>query len=269
MMTNTAFASLLEDLERAAEGTELQIPEDWMQGRAGYGGLVGALALKAMRSHVGAQRKVRSLLIAFVAPVGAGAFTIQSRVLREGKSVSQVEAQVVQADQVCCTALASFGSDRDSVVRIEPASCPSMPSPDAAMELPYIDGLTPAFTRHFAYRWALGELPFSGQGGKEIGGWIQFRESTDCLSEEWLVALADAWPSPVLSMLTAPAPASTVTWELGFVHLERETCTENDWWGYHCAADSAEKGYVHERAAIWDPGGRLAAYSRQTATVFA
>ena len=137
------------------------------------------------------------------------------------------------------------------------------------MELPYIEGLTPVFTQHFAYRWALGELPFSGQGGHELGGWIQFRESTDCLSEEWLVALADAWPTPVLSMLTAPAPASTVTWEIGFVHLNRGTCTQNDWWGFHCKADSAEKGYVHERAAIWDPAGRLAAYSRQTTTIFA
>ena len=269
MMPNTAFASLLENVVRADDNSRLHIPEDWMQGRAGYGGLVGALALKTMRNQVRPTRKVRSLLIAFVGPVGPAAFTIQSRVLREGKSVSQLEARVVQADQVCCTALACFGSDRDSVVRIEPVPRPAMPDPAGSMELPYIEGLTPAFTRHFAYRWALGDLPFSGQGGKEIGGWIQFRESTDCLSEEWLVALADAWPSPVLSMLNAPAPASTVTWELGFVHLDRDTCSENDWWGFHCTADSAEKGYVHERAAIWDPEGRLAAYSRQTATVFA
>ncbi|MCP3950866.1 MAG: thioesterase family protein [Desulfobacterales bacterium] len=71
-----------------------------------------------------------------------------------------------------------------------------MTGPDEALELPYSEGLTPAFTRHFAYRWALGDLPFSGKGGHEIGGWIQFRERTDCLSEEWLVALADAWPIP-------------------------------------------------------------------------
>ena len=112
-------------------------------------------------------------------------------------------------------------------------------------------------------------LPFSGRGGREIGGWIQFREPTDCLTEEWLVALADAWPTPVLSMLSAPAAASTVTWEMGFVHLDRQTCTENDWWAYRSEAAGAENGYVHEQGAIWDPEGRLAAYSRQTSTVFA
>jgi len=268
-MPDTLFTTLLERAD-TTEGIDLQLPADWMQGRAGYGGLVGALALKSMRRQVVApMRKVRSLLIAFVGPVGPSHFSIHAQVLRAGKSVTQVEAKLVQAGQVRCMALGSFGEDRESVIRIEPASCPPMPAPDASMELPYIDGLTPAFTRHFAYRWALGELPFSGQGGNEIGGWIQFREPTDCLTEEWLVALADAWPTPVLGMLSAPAAASTVTWELGFVHLDRETCSPNDWWGYHCVADSAEKGYVHERGAIWDPGGQLAAYSRQTATIFA
>ena len=122
-MPDTAFGTLLEDFERAADGADLRIPEDWMQGRAGYGGLVGALALKSMRGRVSSERKVRSLLIAFVGPVGPDEFAIRSRVLREGKSVSQVEAQVVQAGQVCCSVLGSFGADRDSVVRIEPLSC--------------------------------------------------------------------------------------------------------------------------------------------------
>ena len=268
-MPDTLFATLLENITEDKNSYSLRLSPDWMQGRAGFGGLVGALALKAMRSHVVPSRKVRSLLIAFVGPVGPEEFTIHAKVLRAGKSVTQVEAKLVQADQVCCTALGSFGEDRDSVIRIQPAACPAMPPPNEAMELPYIEGLTPAFTRHFAYRWALGELPFSGQGGREIGGWIQFREPTDCLTEEWLVALADAWPTPVMGMLSAPAAASTVTWELGFVHLDRDACTQNDWWGFHCAADSAERGYVHERAAIWDPEGRLAAFSRQTTTVFA
>ena len=268
-MPDTLFATLLENIAEDKDSHSLRLSPDWMQGRAGFGGLVGALALKAMRGHVVPARKVRSLLIAFVGPVGPEEFTIHVNVLRAGKSVTQVEAKLIQAERVCCTALGSFGEDRESVIRIQPAACPAMAPPNEAMELPYIEGLTPAFTRHFAYRWALGELPFSGQGGREIGGWIQFCESPDCLSEEWLVALADAWPTPVLGMLSAPAAASTVTWELGFVHLDRDTCTQNDWWGYHCVADSAERGYVNERAAVWDPEGRLAAYSRQTSAVFA
>ena len=268
-MPDTSFSTILATIGDASEPTGLKLPEDWMQGRAGYGGLLGALALKAMRSHVPLARKVRSLLISFVGPVGPEAFSIHTHVLRSGKAVTHVEAKLVQKETVRCVVLGSFGGDRESAIRIVPAPRPEMVEPANAIELPYIDGLTPVFTRHFAYRWALGELPFSGKGGREIGGWIQFREPTDCLTEEWLVALADAWPTPVLAMLKAPAPASTVTWEMGFVHLDRQTCTENDWWGYHSTVDSAENGYVHERGAIWDPEGRLAVFSRQTATVFA
>lgn len=269
MVPDSSFASLLESVEGGSAAHRLRLPADWMQGRAGFGGLLGALALKSMRRHVPDQRKVRSLLIAFVGPVGAGEFSIAAGVMRSGKSVTHVQAQLVQHDQVCCVALGGFGAKRQSVIHIEPPGCPPMGDPGEAMELPYIEGLTPAFTRHFRYRWALGELPFSGKGGREIGGWIQFREASDCLSEEWLVALADAWPLPVLGMLAAPAAASTLTWELGFVHLDRQVCAENDWWGYHSTADSAEDGYVHERGAVWDPAGRLAMYSRQTSTLFA
>jgi acyl-CoA thioesterase len=268
-MTDTLFSTMLETIGDASETTRLRLPADWMQGRAGYGGLVVALALRSMRGQVLPDRKVRSLLTSFVGPVGPEEFSIHTRVLRSGRAVTQVEAKLVQQASERCVVLGSFGGDRESVIRIDPSPRPEMTAPDQALELPYIEGLTPAFTRHFVYRWALGELPFSGRGGHEIGGWIQFREPTDCLSEEWLVALADAWPTPVLSMLSAPAAASTVTWEMGFVHLDRQACSENDWWGYRSAADSAENGYVHERGAIWDPGGRLAAYSRQTATVFA
>jgi acyl-CoA thioesterase len=268
-MPDTSFSTMLEAAKGASPTTPLKLTPDWMQGRAGFGGILGALALQSMRSHVPATRKVRSLLISFVGPVTAGDFAIHTQLLRSGKAVTQVQANLIQHGAVCCAALASFGGDRPSAVQVEPAPRPAMPAPDKALELPYIEGLTPSFTRHFVFRWALGELPFSGKGGCEIGGWIQFRERSDCLTEEWLVALADAWPTPVLSMLTAPAAASSLTWEMGFVHLDRPVCVENAWWCYRSTVDSAEQGYVHERGAIWDPQGRLAAFSRQTSTVFA
>jgi acyl-CoA thioesterase len=268
-MSETLFASLMEKLENAGENPRIHMPDDWMQGRTVYGGLVAALALKAMRAHVSPERKIRSFFISFIGPLDPGPVHIQARQLRSGRSVTTVESRVVQSDTICCTASGSFGADRDSRIRIPPVVRPNMPDPSRVLELPYIDGVTPAFTRHFDYRWAMGEFPFSGKGGQEIGGWINFREQTGCLTEEWLVALADAWPTPVLSILKEPAAASTMTWSLGFVHLDRITCSENDWWAYHCTVDSAERGYVHERSAIWDPEGHLAVFSLQTNTVFA
>lgn len=268
-MPDTLFADLMDKFDTPEKKSHFQVPDDWMQGRTVYGGLIAALALQSMRAHVPQGRKIRTLFVSFIGPLDAEPFNIQTRELRSGRSVTSVESRITQNDVICCTTLGSFGADRVSQIRIPPVRCPKMPDPSRAFELPYIDGLTPAFTRHFGYRWAMGEFPFSGKGGEEIGGWINFREQTECFTEEWLVALADAWPTPVLSQLTEPAAASTMTWALEFIHLDRTTCTENQWWGYHCTVDSAEKGYVHERSAIWDPDGHLAVFSHQTNTVFA
>ncbi|WDP88440.1 MAG: thioesterase family protein [Desulfobacter sp.] len=267
-MPDTDFATLMDKVHTRGTREELRVPEEWMQGRTAYGGLVAAMALKSMRVHLPRERKVRSLLFSFVGPVDAAPFFFHTQVLRSGKSVTTIEAKLVQKDQVRCTAVGSFGGDRESKIRMAPVGRPEMPAPSKAIELPYIEGMTPAFTRHFNYRWAMGELPFSGRGGREIGGWINFCEETDCLTEEWLIALADAWPSPVLSKLREPAAASTLTWALEFVHLDRSTCSENQWWAYHCTVDSAEKGYANERSIIWDPEGRPAVFSQQTTAVF-
>jgi len=268
-MPDIKFAVLLDRVQNTNQEDSLIIPDDWMQGRTAYGGLIASIALASMRKHVAQERKVRSLFVSFVGPVSPEPFFVKTKLLRSGKSVSTVESKLIQNDNVCCTAVGSFGGDRDSKIEIEPIERIQMLEPSKALELPYIDGMTPAFTRHFDYRLAVGELPFSGKSSKEIAGWISFREETICLTEEWLIALADAWPTPVLSQLTEPAAASTLAWSLGFVHLNRNTCSQNDWWSYHCLIDSAERGYAHERSTIFDPEGNLALYSHQTTTVFA
>ena len=107
-MPDTSFSTILATIGDASEPTGLKLPEDWMQGRAGYGGLLGALALKAMRSHVPLARKVRSLLTSFVGPVGPEAFSIHTHVLRSGKAVTHVEAKLVQKETVRCVVLGDF-----------------------------------------------------------------------------------------------------------------------------------------------------------------
>lgn len=267
-MPDTKFAEMMDRARTAAEETPLHIPEDWMQGRTAYGGMAAAMTLKSMRRHVPEGRKIRSLLFSFAGPLDSGPFAIQNQVLRSGKSVTTIESRIVQNDSICLAGIGSFGGDRNSKIQSEPAERLEMPDPSKAVEVPYMDGLTPVFTRHFTYRWAKGDIPFSGRGGRELGGWINFREQTSCLTEEWLIAMADAWPTPVLARLTEPAAASTLTWALEFVHFDRAACSENEWWAYYCKVDSAERGYAHERSTVWDPEGNLAVFSHQTVAVF-
>src|SRR5262249_60793476 len=61
--------------------------EDWMQGRSVFGGLQAAVALAAMRTLV-PDAPLRTLQMAFVAPVGARDLRARAATLRAGKSAT-------------------------------------------------------------------------------------------------------------------------------------------------------------------------------------
>jgi len=71
-----------------------------------------------------AQVSLRALQTNFIAPIGAGRLTVSVHVLREGKSVRQVQATVTQRDEVAALMVGVFGSDRETTV---PALLPTRP----------------------------------------------------------------------------------------------------------------------------------------------
>ena len=197
---------------RDSVGQSLDIPQNWGQGRATFGGLVAAVMLQRIEVEVGVQRPLRSLSLSFVAPVVPGAFQVQVRLLREGKAAIQVQATALQQEQVCAVMLASFGSDRESVVQVEHPGAPAFTAPDQVQAFPFIPGLTPDFTRYFDYRYTLGKMPFMGGQQTEMGGWIRLREASPAVvCPSTLLALVDAWPPAVFSLLNKPASGSSLT----------------------------------------------------------
>lgn len=254
---------------RDSAGQCLDIPEKWGQGRATFGGLVAAVLLQRIEVELGIQRPLRSLSLSFVAPVAPGALEVQVRLLREGKAAIQVQATAIQQEQVCAVMLASFGSDRESVVQVEHAPAPTFIGPDEVQTFPFIPGLTPDFTQYFDYRYTLGKMPFMGGQQTEMGGWIRLREASPArVCPATLLALMDAWPPAVFSLLKKPASGSSLTWTLSVVELPAD-CSGNDWWQYRAAIQSSANGYSHIDATLWDRHGRACALSRQTVSVFA
>ncbi|MDX1799968.1 MAG: thioesterase family protein [Marinobacter sp.] len=256
-----------EILADGAAGT-LSIDGSWGQGRAMFGGLVAALAFEGMRGVISPGRPMRSLQVSFVGPVEADVpLTVESELLREGKSVSQVQARLVQNGETRLVALGSFGGDRESDVNVPPQTAPSAPGPDECVSLPFREGLSPAFTQHIEMRWAYGSLPFTGKRDVEMGGWMRFRTPPRDLTDAHIVALVDAWPPAVLPHLSKPAPASSLSWALDIVH-PRPTIKADEWLLYKATIDQAGSGYGHAQAKIWSAQGELVALSRQTVTVF-
>src|SRR5688500_4610750 len=170
-MTLTPLSTLLAARRRADDGAlRFDIPEDWLQGRTSFGGLVSVLAVQSMRDvAAGAWPQdvgLRALQTNFIAPVEGGPVDVEVQVLREGRSVRQVQARLMQRDEVCALSVGVFGSARDSRL---PAFAPQRPAPARAPEdiaaSPFVAGTRPHFTAHFDMRWSGGAPPFSGAEG--------------------------------------------------------------------------------------------------------
>jgi acyl-CoA thioesterase len=257
-----------ELLSSVRESREVVIPASWGQGRATFGGLVAALAFDVMASKVAPGRAMRALQVSFVGPVEPDApAIIEAELLRGGKAVSQVQGRILQNGETRLACLASFGGDRESSVQLAPSPAPEAVPVDQCQELSYIPGVTPEFTQHIEMRWAFGHMPFSGKGGREMGGWMQFRETPSVLTDAHIVALVDAWPPALLPHLKGPAPASSLSWALEIVH-PRPAMKPGEWLLYRATIDQAGAGYGHTHAGIWTERGELVALSRQTVTVF-
>jgi acyl-CoA thioesterase len=266
-MNSTSESSFQSVLTGIDNGPQFAAPQDWTQGRATFGGLVAAAALKSMRGLVESDRSLRSLLITFVAPVIPGVADLHSTVLRSGRAASVVETHVKQGDGVCTVAVGSFGGERQSAIQVDAPARPVAPGPDAAPELPFVEGMTPAFTRFFDYRWALGGLPFSGSREGFMGGWCRFRNESVQAQPEHILGLVDAWPPTVLPMLTMPVNASSLMWSIQFLDLNAAARTDQ-WWFYRADTEAARNGYAQTRSTLWDPEGRPVAISTQTVAVF-
>jgi acyl-CoA thioesterase len=251
---------------RGNRGTA-EIPPGWSQGRATFGGLVVALALQALRERVPVERRLRGLQTAFVGPLGPGEVAIRVRELRHGGSASQLQAELSQAGEVGCVVLASFGSDRPSRLALAAPPRPAAPPPESLPALAAPPGIVPEFTRHFDYRFATRTLPYTGTGDGTLTGWCRFRHALEPAGPGHVVSLVDCWPAPIVSVLSEPAPVSSLIWGLELVDPDPGARADG-WWLFQGATDAARGGYAHWHAALWDPAGRLAALSRQTAAVF-
>lgn len=265
-MSTTRFADLIGGMTAADEQT-LTFSEDWSQGRAIYGGLVGAVLYQAMRGQVPAERALRAMTVAFVGPVAPAEATVTGTVLRQGKSVTQMEARIIQNGQVCATATASFGASRRSNILIPGASRPDTPPPEQGQQLPNIPGMTPVFLQHYELVWTRGGVPFSGQQQADFAGWCRYRDSVG-EGDAVLIGLLDVWPPSVLPLLKGPAPASSMTWSFDLLNPPGEPGAGDDWWYYDVRTQGARDGFVQADARLWRPDGQLAAISRQSVVVF-
>lgn len=240
-----------------------EIPAGWSQGRACFGGLIGALMYAELEKKV-PDRPPRSLYLSFVGPVAEGPVTLTTEILRAGGSVTQAECRLVQEGCTLAVMLVSFGLARESRIAVPGPEAVIMKPKDKAFPLPYVEGISPVFIRYFDMRWATEELPFSRSEKGSFGGWVRFKEEVE-VNRSALLALMDAWPPAVIPMYQGPAPSSSLTWTVEFVE---ENIDNQPWWQFHVNTEQGANGYCVTQGQLRSEDGTLVALTRQTVTVY-
>jgi acyl-CoA thioesterase len=258
------FSEAMESVRREGDSWVAAISEDWLQGRSAFGGMQAALALRAMRALVPAEVPLRGLQVTFIAPVPAGPVRIDAKVLRQGKSVTQVEARLIDGDATICLIIGVFGAARASVLRVLPSQ-PAVQAMATPRVLRYVPGLLPQFTQHFEARWLQGDIPFSGSTKTEQVVEVSLKDD-GVADETHVIAFADFIPPVALSMLAQPAPGSSLTWMLELFADSRGLPLNS--WRIDAQLQAAEDGYTSQQVMLWGPGGEPVALSRQSMVVF-
>ena len=275
-MTAT-FGAVLDSLSHEGDRWAVAIPKAWSNGRTVFGGLQVALSVRAMRGALGvslgdgkgnvAALPLRSLQATFVAPVPAGTrVELRAEFLRSGRSATHARCDLLHEGTRAGTTVASFGAARPSRITLDIPRPSLRADPEALPDLPYIPGITPEFLQQLQLRWGAGKVPYSGHHEPHSTIFARLRDP-DCSAEDALIALADSIPTPGLSMLDTPAPATSMNWMLELIGdpalLERD-----EWSMIGTDVRAGADGYLSQTSVLWGSGGHAFSVSHQSVAIF-
>jgi acyl-CoA thioesterase len=252
----------------------------WSLAMVPQGGVVAAIAARAMASELDTGQPLRSFHGVFASPIPVGDVDVDVEVLRAGRSMSQVRAMVRAVGASSgFSALAAFGHQRPGFHYTE-LSIPDVPPPEECVSFrdppPPEAGMPegpvfPFWNEVLEGRPALGHAPWdpSPRGAAEVVTWFRFdhapKADDGAFDPLALLVAADMMPSAVFEKVGTSesgwfAPSVDLT-----VHLTG--VPSGGWILNHNRAHYATDGYASAESALWDPyaddGPALLAWATQ------
>jgi acyl-CoA thioesterase len=242
-----------------------RIDPGWWVVQGPNGGYVAAILLRALALRVEPARAPRSLTVHYTARPEAGPVRIETRVEREGRSLSTVTARMLQGGRALALALAAFSRPRGGP-RFDHLEMPAVAPPEACRSFP---GRVPLHDR-YQYRWAVGDPPGSGSSVALVGGWIR-GEEPQTADAPLVAAFTDAWPPACFSWAKDRATLGAVPTVDLTIHFRRDLplsgALPEDFYLAVFRSRVAEQGFVEEDGEVWSRDGSLLAQSRQLAAI--
>lgn len=259
-----SFSELLSSLEQTAEQlSTVSVTQNWMQGRTTYGGLSAALCYQAVVNDFPNLPTLRSAQVSFIGPVG-GDVSVSTKVMRQGRSVSYVSAELFGEKGLAAHAVFCFGESRESRLNEHFTTPPNVPSVEDSIDF-FDSGFGPSFANNYDCLLAQGGHPISGSNADEHFIWVRHKdEQANDLAA--LIGIADMPPPAVLPMFKEFAPISSMTWMMNF--LKQDIATEDGWWLMRSAAEHASEGYSSQDMQVWNKAGDLIITGRQNVAIF-
>ncbi|RAL25122.1 hypothetical protein DL240_02600 [Lujinxingia litoralis] len=246
-----------------------QIDKSWYQGRGAFGGVSGAAMVRAMeRTLERPEYPLRALAINFCAPVTEAPFEVHVEVVRQGSSVICAQSTIMQEGQARMVAIGTFARKRTSASDFEIVAMPQVP-PAAEVPSAPESPLFPKFAQYYEYKFCHGAFPYSGDEEAALGGWCRLKDAPGPLDAAQLVGLLDMWPPAVITRMTQPAPAATVSWQVVInEHLPLEGAQADDFYLVTARSERAVGGFSEERAAVYSADGRCLGQALQLVAIF-
>lgn len=242
------------------------IPATWAQGRTIYGGLTAAILLQAAMRGIDPERKLRTMDVNFTRPFEAEKpYDIEVETLGEGRTLSVVQARLIQEGKLRAIIRADFCRPLDSDKAVSTFELPALRSQTESF--PIQGPMVPTFFQHMEAYLASHVPPFGGKPYPEMNGWMRYKEAPNEMTIPHLVGLIDAWPPTAATYRDRPVPVSTISWHMHFT-LDADDFGPDDFLGYRSKVSFDEAGISSSTAHIWRPDGRLLAKSVQSNVIY-
>ncbi len=256
------------NVERMGEGSfRAIIPDGWQQGRGAFGGVVFGVLLRAAQASEGDLGRVARTFSADVAgPVSPGLATVLVRVLRRGRSQTNLQAELVQGDQVLASALCTLSAPRPGHADVAGRGT-AVPPVEAGRDwrelpiFPIAPPIGPVFAQHYEYR-CVDAFPFAAGPLPVSAGFVRERSARGELDAPALTALLDSfWPA-LYSTLSDRLPMTTVSFSAQYL-LHDRALTADEPLFFRAYSLAQRDGYCVEFRELWS-SSTLVALNQQT-----
>ena len=239
-----------------------RVHDGWDIGGNANGGYLLALVASALRESTG-----RSLPVAischYLGPVNDADVSIETSVIKVGKSFTTSTATMRQGDRVIVTAIGTTGDSLQSgSIEHSTHAVPPMPSFQDSIPRGATSAGLPGLMRNVDVRLHPEDTGFAvgaPKGVANVRGWCAFRDDrpVDVLA---LTLFCDALPPAMFNLSGAPGwvPTVQLSFYLRGIPDGRPVCAE-------FTTRQIRNGMFEEDGALWNASGELVAQSRQLA----